>query len=139
MKAKLPVTQFGLTAEVVDDCARLVLAGDKRATTSLLASYAFDREAVPVVGQRSVVHDRRHRAVATIAVTAVETRRFCDVDATFAATEGEGDKSLTFWRSAHWEYLTHECARVGVELSPQVALVLEQFKVVEKHLSLDQF
>jgi uncharacterized protein YhfF len=128
----LPVIQFGFTAADMDSCARCVWSGDKRATTSLLAAYEHDREALPEVGQRDVVRDGRNRDIAIIETTKVEIRRYCDVDAAFAAIEGEGDKSLAHWQRVHWEFLTQECARIGVPLSPQLEVVLEYFSVVRR-------
>ncbi len=131
MSTALPITEFGLTPEGKTSSAFLVLRGDKRATTALLAAYAFDREPLPAVGRRSVVHDGCGRAIAVIETTRVETRRFCEVDAAYAAVEGEGDKSLEHWRRAHWAYLGAECARVGVTLDERVEVVLDYFSVVE--------
>jgi uncharacterized protein YhfF len=128
----LPVIQFGLTAADMDSCARCVWSGDKRATTGLLAAYEHDREPLPVVGQCGVVRDGRNRDIAIIETTKIEIRRYCDVDAAFAAIEGEGDKSLTQWQRVHWEYLAQECARIGVPLSPQLEVVLEYFSVVRR-------
>ncbi|MFI5357133.1 MAG: ASCH domain-containing protein [Opitutales bacterium] len=130
--AALPVSQFGLTPADWDETARLVLTGDKRATTGLHAAYAFDREPLPQVGRCSRVRDGRGRDIAVIETTQVEVRRYCDVDATYAAIEGEGDKSLAHWQRVHWAYLTSECARVGVPLAPDVEVVLEYFRVVTR-------
>lgn len=138
MRQELPITQFGLDAAAMDSTALGVLKGDKRATTSLLAAYAHDREALPQVGQRSMVRDSRNRDIAIIEVTRVEIRRYREVDAAYATIEGEGDKSLAYWQRVHWAYLTAECARVGVPLHEEVELVLEYFKVVQPCLSLAQ-
>ncbi|MBW7896649.1 MAG: ASCH domain-containing protein [Opitutaceae bacterium] len=128
----LPVIQFGLTAADMDSCARCVWSGDKRATTGLLAAYRHDGEPLPVVGQRGVVRDGRNRDIAIIETTKVEIRPYDEVDAEFAAIEGEGDKSLVHWQRVHWEYLGHECARIGVSLSPKLEVVLEYFTVVRR-------
>jgi uncharacterized protein YhfF len=127
MPDRLPVNEFGLSPASKTSGARLVLKGRKRATTSLLAAYAFDREAPPEVGRRSVVRDGRGRDVAIIEVTRVETRRFREVDAAYALLEAD---SLEAWRSAHWRYLGAECARVGVALTEDVEVLLEYFDVV---------
>jgi uncharacterized protein YhfF len=139
MPHDLPITEFGLSPVAKDSCARLVLAGTKRATTSLLASYAYDREPVPSPGRRSVVRDGRGRDIAVIAVTRVEIRRYRDVDATYAALEGEGDKSLAHWQQAHWAYLGAECSRLGIPLSEDVEVVLEYFELVQPLLALADF
>lgn len=133
MSINLPVSQFGLTAEDMDHCAQLVLSGDKRATTGLYAAYAFDHEPLPRAGDRSMVRDSRGRDIAIIEVSHVEIRHYCDVDATYAAIEGEGDKTLAHWQSVHWDYLISECARVGVSLNEKVEVVLEYFDVAKRY------
>jgi len=47
----------------------------------------------------------------------------------FAATEGEGDGSLAFWRAAHWAAFSRELE--GSERSPQpdMPVVCERFEV----------
>ncbi len=139
MSHDLPITQFGLDAADMDSCAIEVLQGNKRATTSLLAAYSHDNEALPTVGQRSMVRDSRARDIAIIEVTRVEFRRYSAVDAVFAKIEGEGDKSLAHWQRVHWSYLDQECTRIGVPLNEEVELVLEYFKVVQSCLPLAQF
>lgn len=137
MPHDLPITEFGLSAAAKDSCARLVLQGAKRATTSLLAAYAYDREPLPSPGRRSVVRDGRGRDIAVIAVTRVEIRRYRDVDATYAALEGE--KSLAHWQEAHWHYLGAECSRIGIPLREDVEVVLEYFELVQPLLTLADF
>ncbi len=139
MERDLPISEFGLTPADKRSCARLVLQGSKRATTGLLAAYAHDREPLPRIGQRSVVRDDRGRDIAVIEVHRVEVRRFRDVDAAYAAIEGEGNRSLAHWRKAHWSYLRAECSRVGLPLSEDVEVVLEYFDVVEPLLRLEEF
>lgn len=131
MTPNLPITQFGLDAAAMDSSAQLVLSGDKRATTSLFASYAHDRETLPTIGDRSIVRDSRDRDIAIIEVSRVEIRRYCDVDAAFALTEGEGDKSLSYWKRVHWDYLGQECARINIPLTPEAEVVLEYFTMVK--------
>jgi uncharacterized protein YhfF len=139
MERHLPIAEFGLTPATKDSCARLVLQAKKRATTALLASYAHDHEPLPRIGQRSVVRDGRGRDIAVIQVSRVDIRRFCDVDAAYAATEGEGDGSLAHWREAHWRYLGAECSRVGLPLREDVAVLLEYFEMVEPLIRLEDF
>ena len=136
----LPVTWFGLTPADMDETARLVLTGDKRATTALLAAYAADREPLPQVGQRSLVRDGRGRDIAIIETTRTETRRYADVDEAYARVEGEGDKTLACWQGVHWAYLTSECARIGLPApTPATEVLLEYFTVVQPFLDLKDF
>lgn len=56
--------------------------------------------------------------------------KFSDAPPEFAVAEGEGDKSLKWWRKAHWEFFSRECIEQGIEPSQSMQLVLERFKVV---------
>jgi uncharacterized protein YhfF len=53
-------------------------------------------------------------------------RRFKEVDAAFAFDEGEGDRSLGWWRRAHTNYFT----RRG-EFAPGMEVYCERFRLVE--------
>lgn len=86
---------------LADELADLVLHGPKRATTSLLAVYQESEEEVPRAGDYSVILDGRGNPVCIIVTTRVDLARFAEVDEEFAWTEGEGDRSLAFWRRAH--------------------------------------
>lgn len=131
MDRDLPFTEFGLTPAQKTSSAQRVLAGEKRATTSLLAAYAHDHEDLPFVGRRSVVRDGFGRNVAVIETRRVEIRRFCEVDANFAAIEGEGDKSLEYWQTVHRTYLRAECARVGAGWDESSEVVLDYFEIIQ--------
>ena len=52
------------------------------------------------------------------------------VTAEFAATEGEGDGSLRYWREAHWAFFGRECARIGRSPDPRMPVVCERFEVI---------
>jgi uncharacterized protein YhfF len=52
-------------------------------------------------------------------------RQFDQVDEAFAYGEGEGDRSLAYWREAHQRYFT----RTGLS-EPQMMLWCERFLVV---------
>jgi uncharacterized protein YhfF len=61
-----------------------------------------------------------------IRATAVEVRRFGDVDEEFAWTEGEGDRSLAYWREAHLRFF----ASAGHQVDDDSLLVLERFELL---------
>ncbi len=104
----------------------LVRDGPKRAGTSLLAEYAEEGEALPKVGDLSVVLDGNEDPLCVIRTTKVEIRRFGDVDEGYAWTEGEGDRSLEHWRRAHIEFFASE----GTEADDDTEVVLETFELL---------
>jgi uncharacterized protein YhfF len=114
------------TPALADDLARLVLTGRKTATSGLLDEPGNDDAAQPAVGDHSVILDAAGRPVCIIRTTAVEIRRFGDVDAEFAAAEGEGDRSLSYWRDAHIAFF----GAIGVQVDDETPLVLEHFELV---------
>jgi len=54
-------------------------------------------------------------------------RRFDEVDEAFAYDEGEGDRSLRYWREAHTRYFS----QLG-RYSPDMMLWCERFELVER-------
>jgi uncharacterized protein YhfF len=107
-----------------------VLAGRKRATAGSLWAYELEKEPLPKVGDLSVITDWEGRARCVIRTTAVEVVPFDAVTPEFAATEGEGDGSLEYWRKAHWAFFTSELQGTGREPRPDMPVVCERFEVV---------
>jgi uncharacterized protein YhfF len=113
-----------------DELAELALAGRKRATASPLWSYEDEHEPVPQAGDFNVITDWSGAARCIIRTTSVDIVAFDQVSAEFAATEGEGDGSLAFWREAHWAAFTRELKGIGRSPRPDMPVVCERFEVV---------
>ncbi len=110
--------------------ADLVLSGAKRATAGLVWVFEAKGRPIPKPGDLSVVTRWAGQPVCVIETTRVEIRPYDEVDADFAATEGEGDRSLRFWREAHWQFFSRECERIRRIPDKQMPVVCERFKVV---------
>ena len=67
-----------------------------------------------------------------IEIDSVEMCKYNEVTAEFAHAEGEGDRSLKWWREAHWRFFGLECDELDINPSEDMLLVLERFKVVYK-------
>jgi uncharacterized protein YhfF len=122
MMADLESFSFGDSAELANELLELVLV-EKKSATCWAAS---EGDKGVVVGKRWIVKDGRGRPRAILETVEFARRRFGDVDAAFAHDEGEGDRSLEYWRQAHTEYFT----RRG-EFSPDMELYCERFRWVE--------
>jgi uncharacterized protein YhfF len=85
---------------------------------------------LPRVGDFSVITDWNDRSVCVIRTTSVEVVPFHAVTEEFAATEGEGDGSLRYWREAHQAAFTRGLSPIGREFAPDMAVVCERFEVV---------
>lgn len=112
--------------EVATQLALLVRDGPKRATASVLSHWEEEGEPLPIPGAHSVVLDGAGKAVCIIRTTSVETRPFGAVDEDFAFDEGEGDRTLAWWRQAHISYFE----AIGTTLTDDTIMVLERFELV---------
>jgi uncharacterized protein YhfF len=121
---------FGDSPELADRLLGLVIAGPKRATCGSLDAYRARGDSVPVVGEYSVVCDGRGAARCVLQTTEVRIVAFEEVDAAFAAEEGEGDRSLASWREGHMAYFRRELAGLGLSASPRMPLVCERFRLL---------
>ena len=111
---------FGDNPELADELLELVMKGIKTATCS-----TEDEPNTSTVGEQWVVLDGRGAPRCVIETTEITYRRFPDVDATFAYEEGEGDRSLDYWRAAHRQYFS----RLG-RFSEDMMLMCERFRLV---------
>ena len=113
-----------------DALAQLVVVGTKRATAGALRSYEAEGEPLPQVGDYSLIAEWGGRPHAIIRTTSVEIVPFGQVGLDFAATEGEGDGSLAYWRSAHWAAFSRELAPLGLKPTEDMLVVCERFDLV---------
>jgi len=113
---------FGDTPELADELLGLVLAGTKTATCWAASEGLKGVE----VGKRWIVKDGQGRPRAVIETVELNRRRFLEVDAAFARDEGEGDRTLVWWRQAHATYFT----RLG-QFAEDMDLCCERFRLVE--------
>ena len=81
----LETTTFGGAAEEADALLALTLDGRKIATC-----WAARHGQPTHVGKRMVLCDSSGRPRAIVETTALERRRFCDIDEAWARAEGEG-------------------------------------------------
>lgn len=123
------VCVFGDSEDLANELAELVLRGTKRATAGSVWSYEDEGKRIPISGDLSIVTNWAGSPLCIIETESVEVVPFSEVSSEFAATEGEGDGSLSFWREAHRQYFTRECARAGRQFSENMLVACERFKV----------
>lgn len=113
-------------------CADLIVRGEKQASCSMDYWYSHEGEALPEMGHLQVVTNWDGKPICIVEITSVSKCKYSDITEEFAALEGEGDKTLAWWRDAHWEFFSLECDELGIQPSEDMLLVLEKFKVVYK-------
>ena len=117
--ANLPSTSFGSGPDLETRLAALILAGRKQAT---VWNGALPNETAPGMRWRVTVNGRD---VAVIETLSVERRKFREIDEAFAFAEGEGDRSLAFWRAVHEKFFREEG-----HFTPDMELWCEIFRLV---------
>lgn len=110
-----------------DKLADLVLSGTKTATASLEVWYTIEQEPLPAPGKFSVVLDSQRQAVCVIRTTRVHVVPFLEVDDRHAWKEGEGDRSLVYWRTVHERFFRKELAQAGQSFYNGMNVVCEEF------------
>lgn len=113
-----------------DTLARLTLDGIKTATASAYPAYEYENSPVPEVGSLSIVLFEDESAACVIKTTRVRIIPFSEVPQEHAYKEGEGDRSLEFWRRAHKEFFTMEMNEIGKAFSEDMPVVCEEYEVV---------
>ena len=117
-----PAFAFGDGPEMSDRLAKLVLDGEKSATSAWLASYEAEGIDIPEVGDLSIMCDGADRPLALLRTADVRKIPFADVGPEIAQAEGEG--TLDEWKAEHRDFFARECAALGIEF------VVEFFEVV---------
>ncbi|MCA9913096.1 MAG: ASCH domain-containing protein [Anaerolineae bacterium] len=121
---------FGDSPRMADELGALVKSGIKTATASLIWEYEFDGEALPQVGDISIILDGQDQPMCIIETTELRQQPFNQVEEQFAYDEGEGERTLAQWRKDHWAFFGRSCERIGRERSETMPVLCERFRVV---------
>lgn len=116
--------------EAGDRLARLALSGTKTATSSPLIAYQTEGIAPPEEGCYSVVLYDDGQAACVIRTDRVSIVPFLQVSERHAWLEGEGDRSLAYWRTVHREAFEPDYKNAGLDFDENGLCVLEEFQVV---------
>src|SRR3712207_6049579 len=123
---------WGDSPRLADELGALITAGTKTATSSALWEYEAEGSLLPEPGSKTIVLDGNGDPLCIVETTEVEVRPYEEVDARFAYEEGEGDRSVEYWREAHWRFFSRTLPSIGREPAADMPLVCERFRVVYK-------
>jgi uncharacterized protein YhfF len=116
---------FGDGPEMADELGSLVMQGKKTATCSrYLGENILENPTI------SILLDGQENPLGVVETTEITVRRYCDIDAEWAAAEGEGDLSLEYWRNGHWTYFTRGAVEGRYDMSEDMPLVCERFRII---------
>ena len=121
--------QFGADSNTL---AQLVIDGTKTLTCSSLREYQVENEPLPEAGDVSIILDESDDPKCIIENTKVYKMKYSDVDEEIAFKEGEGDRTLEYWRKAHLEFFEWLYKEMGYEFNEDEEIVVEEFKMIYK-------
>lgn len=121
---------FGNTPEMADQLGELVVRGVKTATASLVWSFEAEDEPITQVGDYSVILDGKGGPICIIQAVQIDIVPYNEVGEEQAYLEGEGDRSLRYWREVHWRFFSEECAKIDRLPDEKMLVVCERFKLV---------
>lgn len=125
----IEVFSFGNTPQMADELGKLVWEGKKTGTSSGYDLYTAEEEK-PAAADLSIVVNSGNQPLCMIRNTTVEVLAYKDVTVEQAFKEGEGDRSLAYWRKVHWEFFTAAYAKERLEFTEDRRIIYETFQVV---------
>lgn len=134
--SQLPRAQYAFPGELRDTIVTAILAGEKTATSSLLAEYELSGETLPEVGLLEAVVDSHDNVVCVTRVSEVKVVPVADVDDSHAIAEGEGYQNSDEWRIDHEHFWTSDeyVTSVGrIALSDSTPVVCVGFELDERY------
>jgi uncharacterized protein YhfF len=121
---------WGDSPEMADKLGALIAQGIKTATCSAVWEWEAEGQPWPDAGYITIVIDGQGKPLCIVETVEVSIRAYQQVDAQFASDEGEGDRSLAYWREAHWRFFTRSLAKIDKTFSEDMPLVCERFKKI---------
>lgn len=121
---------FGDNEKDADVLANLVAKGIKKATSHSLLGLQYRKEPLPKIGDFLVVTNWAEEAQCIIRTTGVQLIPYFNITEAHAALEGEGDKSLAYWKKVHWDYYTRELEAFERVPRESMIIVFEEFERV---------
>lgn len=121
---------FGDSSAMADELLVPIIQGIKTATCSSLWEWEHENESPLTPGTLAVIIDGSGKPRCIIETLSVTPTRYNEVDAQFAYDEGEGDRTLEWWRKAHWDFFSRTLPRIGKQPSEDMILLCERFRVI---------
>lgn len=124
LKGKYEAWSYGVSA---NELADLTKRGIKTATASAYILYEKDGVDIPKVNDYSVILDEDDNAVCIIKTIKVSVVPFNKVSEEHAYKEGEGDRSLSYWKIVHQRFFAPQMKEVGLSFTEDMLVVCEEF------------
>lgn len=110
--------------------ADLTLKGIKTATATGYELYVIDNEALPKENEFNIILDGSDNAICITETLKVYTTPFNKVSERHAFKEGEGDRTLAYWKKVHTDFFLNEYKKNNLVFDEDALVVCEEFEVV---------
>ena len=87
-------------------------------------------EKIPKKGDLNIITNWNKVPQAIILTTKIELIKFNEITAKFAQREGEGDKSLAYWKKVHKAYFKREMQGYKEKFSKDMIIVCQYFNKI---------
>ncbi|MFC4403604.1 ASCH domain-containing protein [Gracilibacillus xinjiangensis] len=121
---------FGSNKQHADELGQLVLEGKKTATASNYRLYELHSEPLPYPGLHNIILNGNGEPMAIIKTTSIEVRPFDEVGEEHAYLEGEGDRTLAYWRNVHEDFFKREYDEINEDFHYKIPVVCERFELI---------
>lgn len=127
-----PIVFSGMAGneKIADELLQLYLNGKKTAGSGLMKDYLKANEPLPQVNQYWIILDSKLTPKCIVQTIKVEVNRFDEVPEKIAIAEGEGDLSISYWRTAHKEFFKPFLKDLGISNLNEELIITEYFKVI---------
>lgn len=125
----MDVYHFELTEYWANELLRLVLIGQKKATSSSYDAFIIENEPLPKVGDLSIITDFAGNPRCVVETKQITILPFKDFTFDIVKREGEDDH-LESWQNGHTKFFTNEGKKLGYTFSEDMKVVFEDFEVV---------
>lgn len=126
----ISVESYSDDKELSKEICELILSNEKQATSSLLYwSQNYDVD-IAKVNDLEMVIDASGKFYCIVLKTAVKIVAYKDITAEHAFLEGEGDKTLEYYKEAHSHYFYNDLINEDIEFNEDMLVVCEYFKVI---------
>lgn len=122
----LEVWHLGKDKKQANKLFKLVLKGKKVAT-----SYLYKQNEKLIIGDYSILTNWNKSKQLLIKTTDINVVPFNKVTKQHARAEGEGTKSLRYWRKVHKELFTEELKEKNITFTEDMQIVCEIFRIVK--------
>lgn len=124
------IIQLGETEQSINRSVKLIKEGVKKATSYSLLGLQYRKEPLPKIGDFLVITDSNDKAQCIVRTTSVKLKPFFSITAEYVELEGEGDKSLDYWKKKYWDYFLHELKLFGRVPRESMIVVCQTFEKV---------